>query len=498
MMDNQNNNIILKLNNITKKFSGVVALKNVSLSFYTGAVHALVGSNGAGKSTLMRLVNGAIRPDSGQIIFKNKPIQINSPRLANSMGIVMINQELMLIPELSVAENILLGRLPVNKFGVVNWKEANSLARKLVNSLGADIEPTKIVKNLSVSEMQVVEISRALSKQADIFIMDEPTAALPESEVNKLVELINKLKERGKTVIYVSHKMREIFQIADNITILRDGEIVGNFEVKDINVTKVLNLMMDKKKENGVIKKKNYEIGSILLSVKHLKRRGIFQDINFDLYSHEIIGLAGLVGSRRTEILHSIFGLAPFDSGEIILNGKKISRITPEKMINYRIGFIPEDRRKQGLVTGMSVKDNLMLVSQRFISKVGILKLFQEIKICNSIRKELDIKAPSLRVEVSTLSGGNQQKVVIGKWFATKSKIFIFDEPTRGIDVGSKNEIFNIMKRFANEGAGIIFVSTEIEELLIVSDRIITLKSGRKTGEFLKKEVTLDIIMKFI
>lgn len=495
-MDNQPN-ILLKLNNVTKSFSGVVAVRNVSLDFRAGEVHAIVGSNGAGKSTLVRLISGAIRPGSGEILFRSRLTQMRSPRYAISLGIVMINQELMLIPQLSVAENVLLGRLPVNKFGRVNWKEANNRAKELMRMLGADIDPSRRVESISVAEQQVVEIARALSRQAEIFIMDEPTAALPESEVDKLLDLVKNLKCKGKTIIYVSHKIHEVFQIADRITVIRNGMIIDTLETAKTNISEVIDLILGRKVDR-VIEQKTRKRGSLLLSVRNLGRKGAFQDITFDLYSHEVLGLAGLVGSGRTEILRTIFGIDPFDVGEIIIGGKKITQHSPEEMIGHGIGFAPEDRRRQGVASVMSVVDNLMLVAQRWISKAGIRLLSKEIEICQSLVGELELKVPSLRAEVRILSGGNQQKVVIGKWLATKSKILILDEPTRGIDVGAKTEIYNIVRELANKEAGIIFVSTELEEVLLVSDRIIVLQGGRIIAELLRGETTLDKVMELV
>ena len=494
---NNKSNILLELKNITKSFSGVVAVKDINLDFCPGEVHAIVGSNGAGKSTLVKLISGAIKPDSGQIIFKKFLTQMRNPKYVLSLGIVMINQEIMVIPKLSVAENIFLGRLPVNKFGHINWKEAYNNARELIKTLGADIDPSCKVESISVADQQIVEIARAISRKAEIFIMDEPTAALPESEVDKLLGLVKNLRSKGKTVIYISHKLHEVFDVADRITIIRNGIIIKTLKREKAEISKVIDMMMGGSSDN-VVKQKTRKKGNLLMAVRNLSRKGAFRDINFDLYSHEVLGLAGLVGSGRTEILRAIFGIDSFDEGEIVIGEKVITKTSPEKMINNKIGFVPEDRRSQGVAQNMSVKDNLMLVSQRWISKAGIRLLSKEREICKNLSRELQLKTPSLQAEVRTLSGGNQQKVVVGKWLATKSKILIFDEPTRGIDVGAKTEIYKIVRKLADRGAGVVFVSTELEEVLLVSDRIIALKGGRIITKLLRGEATLNKVMELV
>jgi len=490
-------NILLETRNITKIYPGVVALKNANFKLQSGKVHAFVGKNGAGKTTMIKIINGSIMPNSGEIFLKNQKAHIRNQKDAISLGIVTINQEFMIFPNLSVAENILLGLLPVNKFKCVNWVAAYKKAEKFLRLLGVNINPSIKAGNLSVAEQQIIEITRAISREADIFIMDEPTSTLTITEVDKLLDLIRNLRSNNKTIIYVSHKLDEVFKIADWITIFRDGVIVSNLETKKTSISEVIN-MMTGKKINKFTKEKTYERGNVLLSVKNLERRDSFQNITFNLHSHEVLGLAGLVGAGKTEITRAIFGIDPFDTGEVIIDGKKIKKHTPENMIIKHIGFVPEDRKQQGLILGMTVADNIMLAAQRFVIKSGFRQLSKEKEITKNLIKELEIKTPSLGTETLNLSGGNQQKVVIAKWLATKPRIIIFDEPTRGIDVGAKLEIYNIIKELAEEGAGIIFISSELEEILLMSDRIIVIHKGKIITELLKEEATQEKIIELI
>lgn len=497
IMMNNKLNILLDVHNITKIYPGVVALKNASFQLQSGEVHAFVGQNGAGKTTMIKVISGSIMPNSGEIFINKQKVHIRNQKDAISLGIITINQEFMIFPNLSVAENILLGLLPVNKFKRVNWVAAYKKVEELLWLLGVNIDPSIKAGNLSIAEQQIIEIARAISREADILIMDEPTSTLTITEVNKLLDLIRKLKSNNKTIIYVSHKLDEVFRIADRVTIFRDGVIVGTLETSKTSISEVIKLMTGRK-INKFTKEKTRKRGNVLLSVKNLGRRGSFQNITFNLHGNEVLGLAGLVGAGKTEISRAIFGIDPFDTGEIMIDGKRITKPTPENMITQQIGFAPEDRKHQGLILGMTVADNIMLVAQRRLIKIGFRQLLKEREITENLIKELEIKTPSLGTETLNLSGGNQQKVVIAKWLATKPKILICDEPTRGIDVGAKLEMYNIIKKLAEEGVGIIFISSELEEILLMSNRIVVIHKGKMIAELLKEQATQEKIIELI
>jgi ribose transport system ATP-binding protein len=471
---------IIEVIGISKQYPGVRALQNITWQVQPGEVHALAGKNGAGKSTLIKILGGSVQPDTGEIRLSGQPVRFGSPHDSIAKGITIINQELMLIPQLSVAENIFLGRLPHNRFGDVNWSLAKEEAKQVMRRLGLEIDPSLPVSSLSVAQQQAVEIARALSRQSDILVMDEPTSALAAREVESLLEIVRRLKSQGKTVIYITHKLNEIFSIADRITVLRDGENIATVNTNEVTSAQVVNLMVGRSMESLFHKKETVVPGAPILEIKHLTRDGIFKDISFTLHTGEILGLAGLVGAGRTEILRAIFGADPIDGGEIYINGKAIPRITPGKMISVGVALAPEDRKQQGLVLGMSILDNFNLASIRHFFR----NQKEEIATGENLFSYLNVRAPSLATWVSTLSGGNQQKVVIGKWLATKPQILFLDEPTRGIDISTKADIHLLVQKLAQEGVGIIMVSSELPDLLSVCDRLIVISNGQITGEF--------------
>jgi ABC-type sugar transport system ATPase subunit len=465
---------------ISKQYPGVRALQNITWEVQSGEVHGLAGKNGAGKSTLIKILGGSVQPDSGEIRLNGHKVSFSKPHDSIGKGIAIINQELMLIPLLSVAENILLGRLPHGRLGGVDWAQANEKARESLQRVGMEIDPSSLVNSLSMPQQQAVEIARALSRQADILVMDEPTSALAAREVDNLLDTVRRLREQGKTIIYITHKLDEIFAVADRITVLRDGMNIATVNPGDVTPAQVVNFMVGRRMESLFLKNKSAPIGEPVLEVKHLTRHGIFEDISLTLHSGEILGLAGLVGSGRTEVLRAIFGIDPIDSGEIWVCGKRADRITPEKMISARVGMAPEDRKQQGLVLGMSILDNFTLAS--------LIHLFrnrkEELEIGEKLFTNLSIRAPSLSTLVFKLSGGNQQKVVIGKWLATSPRVLFLDEPTRGIDISTKADIHLLVQNLAQQGVGIIMVSSELPDLISVCDRMVVLSSGHISGEF--------------
>lgn len=481
---------------LRKHYPGVIALQDVDFDLRPSEVHALVGKNGAGKSTLIKILSGAITPDEGEVRINGNVVHLHNPREAFKQGIATINQELMLVSQLSIAENILLGQLPQKQLGRVDWPKANSLARESLSVLGLELDPTLAVETLSVAEQQVTEIARALSREAGIIIMDEPTAALPKTEVDKLLAYVKKLCEQGKSVIYVTHKLDEVFRIADRITVLRDGCKVATVRKEETTPAEVVNLMVGRG-ASAIFLKEKVEVGSLILEVRHLSREGILDDISFKLHRGEILGLAGAVGSGRTELVRAIFGADPIDSGEIWVDGERIEKPSIEKMISTGVGMTPEDRKQHGLVLEMNVADNLMLSALRKLTKWHLRNRRKEQEISASLFSDLSIAAPSLNAEVFSLSGGNQQKVVVGKWLATEPRILILDEPTRGIDIRAKAEIHALVQQLAKQGVAILFISSELEEVLSVCNKIIVMFEGRVVGQFDSDAVAEETIMAY-
>lgn len=472
---------IIEMVGISKFYPGVVALEDISWNVRRGEVHGLAGKNGAGKSTLIKILGGSVQPDAGEIFLSGKKISLTTPHDSMAHGIAIINQELMLIPELSVAENILLGRMPHNNFGSVDWKKANSIAKESTSRLGLDIDPTLPINSLSVAQQQAVEIARALSRQAEIIVMDEPTSSLANREVENLLNIVQRLREQGKTIIYITHKLNEVFAIADRITVMRDGKKISTEEVRSTTPAEVVNLMVGRNIDTLFKKEGSATTDRPVLEVKNLTRKGVFKDISFTVHSGEILGIAGLVGAGRTEILRAIFGADPIDSGEIWVQGKHIKELSAEKMIEAGVALSPEDRKLQGLVLSMNIADNINLASLNQV----IRNPRKESVLAQNLFTSLSVRAPSLSTIASTLSGGNQQKIVIAKWLATSPRVIMFDEPTRGIDIGAKADIHILVQQLAHQGVGVVLVSSEFQELLNVCDRIIVLHEGNLIAEYL-------------
>lgn len=488
---------MLQLSDITKEFPGVLALNKVQLEIGEGEVLALVGENGAGKSTLIKILTGALGGWSGEILWKGKPLDVHQPWEAQQAGISTIYQELTLCPDLSVAENVFLGREPKKKNGLIDWAKMNELTKEVLAQLKVDVAPTAQVASLTVATQQLIEIARALTMNAQLIIMDEPTSSLSEHEVATLMQIVKDLRAKGVSILYISHKFDEVFEISDRISILRDGEYIGSMNTSEATIDEVLSMMVGRT-VNVRFKERSNEIGEVIFSVDGLTAAGVFEDISFDLHRGEILGISGLVGAGRTEMARAIFGIDRADSGEMTIYGErhKIPK-SPKEALQLGIGFLPEDRKEQGLVLLMSVEANVTMTSLAKNKHNFAINFKEERTLVGDYVEKLLIKTPSIEQLAQNLSGGNQQKVVIAKWLASESKILIFDEPTRGIDVGAKAEIYELMNELVAQGYGIIMISSELPEVMGMSDRIIVMHEGKIAGIFNKKEVTPEAIMSY-
>lgn len=487
---------LLEMKEISKSFPGVRVLDNVQLTLMRGEVLALMGENGAGKSTLMKILGGIYEKDSGSITVKGKQLeQEMTGDLAAKLGIAIIHQELNLIPHLSVAENIFLGReFTYGKTKIVNWRLMRQEAKRYLSQLGMDVNPDTPVGELSVGQQQLVEIAKALSIQADILVLDEPTAALTNREIESLFEVIAGLKSKGVGMIYISHRMEEIFQISDRITVLRDGQYVGTKETATTNMDELVKMMVGREIKDR-FPKVSIAAGAERLRVENLSRRGKLEPISFSLRSGEILGIAGLMGAGRTELARSLFGADRFDQGKIFVDGKQVKISKPSDAIRAGIALITEDRKGEGLILSQTVRENVALPNLDSLSTFRVMNRGKESALTEQLIKQLLIKTNGTEQTVGSLSGGNQQKVVIGKWLATEPKILILDEPTRGVDIGAKKEIYDVMNRLAEQGVAIIMISSELPEVLGMSDRILVMHEGRLTGEFTREEATQEKIM---
>lgn len=483
---------LLEMQGITKTYPGVKALKGVNLTIGEGEVHALVGENGAGKSTLMKVLAGAEHRDSGEIKVNGNPVTIESPHHAQELGISIIYQEFNLVPQLGAAENIFLGREP-SFCGFINYRKEYADARAILDSLGVELDVNQPVSTLSIAQQQMIEIAKALSVQSKIIAMDEPSATLTDHELKNLFRLIGTLKKQGVSVIYISHRLEEIFEICDKLTVMRDGEWIATENVSDMNRERIIEMMVGRKITDEY-PKEVFSPGNELLKVEHLTG-GIVRDVSFSVHQGEIVALTGLVGAGRTETARMIFGADPTQSGTLHLEGKKVKFRTPRQAIDAGVCLLTEDRKHQGLVLGMKIRENVTLPTLKdFCRMIFTLKGKERATTQKSI-EELHIKAPSTETEARNLSGGNQQKVVLAKWLLANSKIFIFDEPTRGIDVGAKREIYLLMNELLRNGAGIIMISSELPEVLGMADRVLAMSGGRLAGELAREEATQEKIM---
>jgi len=487
---------ILEMFGITKSYPGVKALQNVDFHLRKGTVHALMGENGAGKSTIMKVLAGITKADSGEIKINGNVVVINEVRDSQKAGIAMIHQELSPIPEMTITDNIYLGReITKNPFGVVQKNKLNALAEEMLKKVGLLVDPTRKMKTLSVAQMQMVEIAKAISMDSNIIIMDEPTSTLTEIEVEILFGLIKKLTEQGKSIIYISHKMGEIFRVANEITVLRDGQLIGNDLAENFDVASLIKMMVGRELKD-VYPKEIVPITSEILRVENLSKKGKFEEISFSLKRGEILGVAGLVGAGRTELAEALFGFNPADKGRIIIDGKPVQIKKSADGIKNHIAFVTEDRKEIGLDLISSVKNNITLANlEKYCFAKFIINSHTETKNAQKFSEMLNIKVPSISYEVGTLSGGNQQKVILAKSLSCEPDIIIMDEPTRGIDVGAKAEIYKLMCRLASEGKAIIMISSEMPEVLGMSDRIIVIAGGKLCGEFTREDFDQEKVM---
>ncbi|MET4130569.1 sugar ABC transporter ATP-binding protein [Roseovarius sp. MBR-6] len=488
---------VLQLEGIVKTFPGVRALDGVSLSILPGEVHALMGENGAGKSTLMKVLGGIHQPDEGRIIVNEQPVVMSGPLDAKAKGIVFIHQELSLAEELSVAENIYLGELPEKRFGLVDWSELYARTNRILEKLKVGFDARTRVGDLSIANQQMVEIARALTVDAKAVIFDEPTASLTDAEKVVLFDVIADLQSHGVGIIYISHRMEEIFKITDRISVLRDGEYRGTLNTAETNEEEVTQLMIGRSLDLSRVES-HHQMGEIALEVRGLSCGDLFADVSFAVRNGEVLGFYGLVGAGRTEIAETLFGLREPSAGTIHLNGEKVRIHSPADAIARGISLVPEDRKAQGLVLGMNCRDNMTLPQVDDLKAGPFVAEGSEIAIFDQYRDKLDIRTPGWKQVVGNLSGGNQQKIVIGKWLAMRPSVLIVDEPTRGIDVGSKSEIHNLIRDLAAHGYAVIVISSEMPEVLHVSDRIVAMYSGRVMCTFTSEEVTEDSLIQAI
>ncbi len=488
--------IKMRVEGVEKSFPGVKALSGINFAVRKGTVHALCGENGAGKSTLMKIIMGLYKADKGQIYIDEKPVDIKNPIQAQQYGISMIAQELNYVPELSVAENLFLGRLPVNKFGKVNWRKVKKDAVQFLKEQGLEYSPNQKLKTLTVSEIQMLEIIKAVTNNAQIIIMDEPTSSITEREVARLFKKIEELKAKGVSIIYISHKMDEVFQIADDITVLRDGSVVSTDRAQDIDLDTVISRMVGRKIENVYPKEPN-AIGEKVLEVEGLTQPGVFENINFYARKGEIVGFAGLVGAGRTETMRAVFGLDPHQSGTIRINGKPASIRNVRDSISRKLVMLPESRRDDGIIPVRSVQENASLASLNQFIYGGYTHRKKEQKKVAEMFEKMNVKTPSLDTEISKLSGGNQQKVLLARWMLCNPDIMILDEPTRGVDVGAKFEIYKMIMEIVKEQRAVIMVSSELPELLGMCDRIYVMCQGRIKACIDREEFSQETVMRY-
>ncbi len=494
MKNSDSTECMLEMRAISKSFPGVVALDEVGISVYRGEIHTLMGENGAGKSTLMKILAGVYQKDSGQIILKGVPTEIKNELHALQLGIAMVHQELNNFPDMTVAENIFAGREP-STLGILNRSKMNSMAHKVLADFRLTTDPDKQMRELSISEMQLVEIAKAVSCNADLLIMDEPTSAISSNDARFLFGILQRLKESGVSVIYISHKMDEVFRISDRITVLRDGKWISTQRADKVTWGGLIKSMVGRELKE-LYPQRDITIGEPVLQVEKLGRGKAFSEISFTVRQGEILGLAGLVGSGRTEILESVFGFIPADTGEIQVGGKRVEINSPFDAIGYGIALVPEDRKLSGLNLQASVVFNITLPTLANIAnKLGIIDRKAETVASNDIIQKLHIKAHHLQQGVSNLSGGNQQKIVIAKWLLSKPAILLLDEPTRGIDIGAKSEIYRLMNELVAGGISILMVSSEMTELIGMCDRILTIRKGCLSGEFNQSQFNQEHIL---
>ena len=489
-----NNQVFFEMRGISKSFPGVKALDNVGFSVAEGEIRALVGENGAGKSTLMKILNGNYKKDTGAILIDGVEVDITNPQVADANGITIIFQELNLVDELSIAENIFAGRL-AKKGKLVNWKELNAKAKEILAKVSFDTDPTRLVGTLTVAEKQMVEIAKALSRNSRIILMDEPSATLTKKELDALFDIIRDLKKSGIAVIYISHRMEEIFEICETVTVMRDGQIIGTRDVDKVSSDELVEMMVGRE-VNSAYPKRNVEIGEEVMRVENLCRKDRDQNVAFSLRKGEVLGIAGLVGAGRTEIMRAIFGVDYIKSLDVYIRGEKVKITDPASAKKYGIAFLTEDRKVEGLTLDFTVKSNVVSANLKSIVKGLFTDTKQENKIADEYIEKIRIKTPTRNQKVGNLSGGNQQKVVVSKWLNTDPDILIMDEPTRGIDVGAKREIYEIINDLAAQGKSIILISSELPEVLGMSDRVLVMKDDAIVAELTGDDINAVEVMR--
>jgi len=491
--ENNHKSILLEMRGITKQFPGVLALSQVDFEVRKGEVHALVGENGAGKSTLMKIIAGVYQRDAGEIIFKGQPVNFTNPRQAQLAGIAIIYQELNQVPYLSVTENIFLGS-ELMRGVAINWKEMDAMSRQLLARLHLDIDPRTTINKLGVAQQQMVEVAKALHQKAELIIMDEPTSSLSIREINDLFSIVNELRDQGVSIIYISHHLEEAFVISDRITVFRDGKRITTQPATELNVDRLIRLMVGRDLSEQY-PKEHAPRGAEVLRVEGLTRGKLLRDISFSAHAGEVLGVAGLVGSGRTEMVRAIFGADPIDKGRFFVEGKEVRIRSPQDAIDNGIGLLTEDRKQQGLFLHMNVRDNITMAILRRLTRGLRLNHRKEVDLAQQYIGSLAIKASSQNQLAVNLSGGTQQKVVLSKWLATHPRVLIFDEPTRGIDVGAKVEIYRMINELAKQGVAIIMISSELPEILGMSDRVLVIGGGRVRGILDRSQASEESIM---
>lgn len=486
--------LILRVEGVSKRFGGVQALDNVDFTLRRGEVHALVGENGAGKSTLMNIIGGVVQRDSGAVIFEGQDINLTSPIEAQELGIAVIHQELSMMPDLNVIENVCMGAMS-SRLGWLDWAGMRSCTEQVLEMVGLDVHPRALVRDLDISQRQRVEIAKALSQNARLIIMDEPNSSLSQTETERLFKVIDRLKENNVAVIYVSHKIQEVLRISDRISVLRDGRYIGTLDREEATADRIINMMVGRELQQvAAASESEREIGETLLEVKGLTGRR-FHDVSFEVCRGEIVGLAGLVGAGRSETARAIFGAEPQESGEIYLEGDLVKFGSPREAIDNGLAMLPEDRKELSLFMEQPVRFNLSLAHLPRIARMGVVDGRREKQMANTFADSLNIRMAGLEAPVRSLSGGNQQKVVLARWLATKPKLLILDEPTHGVDVGAKAEIYRLIRRLAEEGVGILLISSELPVILAMSDRVVVMHEGRVTGIISCHDATEDKVM---
>ena len=488
---------MIEMTGITKAFSGNVVLRDVEFSLADGEIHALMGENGAGKSTMMKILTGIYKRDAGEVKVDGVPVNFQSPKEAENLGIAVIHQELNILPHLSVAENLFLGKeKTIGRTGILKTRQMNKEASDILAKLGLHIDVRQPAGTLSVGKQQIIEIAKAINSNAKYIVMDEPTAALTDREIETLFVTIRELKAKGISFVYISHRMEEIFAICDRITILRDGEYVGVREIAKTTFDEIVQMMVGRELGERFPSRK-CAIGEVQLEVKNLSNKGTFEDINFSVRKGEVLAVAGLMGAGRTEVAQTIFGYRPKSSGEVLINGEKVSITNPIQAMKHGIAFVTEDRKTEGLVLDFSIKDNMMLTSLQNISKAGVIQKKKEDEETAKYIEQLKVRCAGAEQSVGSLSGGNQQKVVIAKWLSTSPDVLILDEPTRGVDIGAKKEIYTIINQLAEQGVAILMISSELPEVIGMADRVLVMHEGKQTAILSKGQLTQETIMHY-